>query len=245
MVLFLTASPFGPLDASRSVKGVDPENQLCIQLRRFWKEKEKKKGLLIPADPDRYEVNDLFRKDSIRHFAQDGFLLSCLDILDHRKKGGISREQIRSYDITVLGGGHVPTQNRYFSELGLRAAMDGYEGLVIGISAGSMNCADEVYAQPDRKGESSPDFCRFLTGLGLTTLQILPHYQILQHMELDGRQLIRDITSADSRGRSFLCLPDGSYVLSENGTETVFGDHCYIRDGRILPAGTENLKKPI
>lgn len=40
-----------------------------------------------------------------------------------------------------------------------------------------MNRAREVYAQPELEGESvDTEYQRFLDGLGLTELMILPHY---------------------------------------------------------------------
>ena len=48
---------------------------------------------------------------------------------------------------------------------------------------------------------------------------------------LDGQRLYDDITFADSMGREFLALPDGSYVLSENGRETLYGEGWRVADG--------------
>ena len=42
----------------------------------------------------------------------------------------------------IFPGGHVPTQNAFYHRLRLRA----FSGLVIAWSAGSMNCAETVYA---------------------------------------------------------------------------------------------------
>lgn len=41
--------------------------------------------------------------------------------------------------------------------------------IIIGFSAGSMNCSEEVYSQPELQGESlDPNYKRFLKGLGIT-----------------------------------------------------------------------------
>ena len=141
---------------------------------------------------------------------------------------------VRESDLIVLGGGHVPTQNAFFQKAGLRKKMRGFEGIVMGISAGTMNCADMVYAQPELPGESiDKNYVRHFEGLGLTKLNILPHYQAVKNSRLDGKRLYEDITYADSMGHSFLVLPDGSYVLGENGHETHFGEAWRIADGRI------------
>ena len=138
------------------------------------------------------------------------------------------------YDVIWLGGGHVPTQNRFFQEIGLREKMEGFQGIVIGISAGTMNAADVVYVQPEHEGEAvDSSFVRFIPGLNLTKTQILPHYQMVKDWYLDGMRLYDDITYGDSYGHEFLVLEDGSYLMSLNGTESVHGNAYIISDGQI------------
>ena len=50
---------------------------------------------------------------------------------------------------------------------------------------------------------------------------------------LDGRRLFEDITYPDSIGRCFLALTDGSFLLCENGRETLFGEAYRLTDGRM------------
>ena len=70
-----------------------------------------------------------------------------------------------------------------------------------GISAGSMNMAQTVYAQPEEPGEGiDPDYVRFFPGLDLTEVNVLPHYQKVKNDTVDGLRLFEDIT-----------LPDHSY----------------------------------
>ena len=52
---------------------------------------------------------------------------------------------------------------------------------------------------------------------------------------LDGRRLFEDITYPDSWGRSFLALCDGSYLLCEEGRETIFGEAYRIENGVRRP----------
>ena len=58
-----------------------------------------------------------------------------------------------------------------------------------------MNCADTVYAGPELEGEAiDPLYKRWITGLGLTDINIFPHFQSLKDDFLDGQRLIEDIT---------------------------------------------------
>ena len=231
MLVFLTSSPTGPLDGSRRVVGLDKKNHFVDNLRKYWKDGAK--NLMITAAPDAYEQNDemiLFFENAVK---TDGFTCAPFEVWDLRTQA-FSKEKLHSYDVIWLGGGHVPTQNKFFEEIGLREMMEGYKGIVIGISAGTMNAADIVYAQPEHEGEAvDPDFKRFMNGLNLTKTQILPHYQMVKDWYLDGMRLYEDITYGDSYGHKFLALEDGSYLMIRNGEETVWGNAYVISDGQI------------
>lgn len=243
MVVFLTSSPTGPLDNSRFVDGVDEKNYLIENLGKYWK--ENMKCLYITATPDDYALNDRIRQDMSGLFAKSGFRSGAFDVLD-RRIGEISEEYLIAYDMIFLGGGHVPTQNAFFTDICLRGKMKSFRGVVLGISAGTMNSADMVYAQPEEPGEAvDPDYVRFMPGLGLTDINILPHYQMVKDFELDGMRLYEEITYGDSYGKEFLVLPDGSYVLIECGEAYVWGEAYLIKDGEMqqICEDGEHVKK--
>lgn len=232
MILFLTSSPTGPLDGSRPVDGLDKMNNFVENLKKYWKKNAR--NLMITATPDNYEQNDEMIEFFGNAVKKDGFTWSAFDLWDRRTED-ISKEMLHSYDVIWLGGGHVPTQNHYFKELNLREKIKDFDGIIIGISAGTMNSADVVYAQPEHPGESvDPEYKRFIKGLNLTKQMILPHYQMVKDYYLDGKRLYEDITYGDSYAKEFLVLPDGSYLMSEEGKETVWGEAYQIRDGMIV-----------
>lgn len=229
MTVFLTSSPTGPLDGSRPVHGVDELNGLRENLRRRWKPAAR--VLLVSADPGNDAFNDRVRGDFEYLLGVSEFSCSTVDSWDDRT-AELSAGELCRYDVLLLGGGHVPTQNAFFGRIRLREKLQDFRGIVIGISAGSMNCAETVYAQPEEAGESvDPAYRRFLPGLGLTRVNVLPHLQMLRDTWLDGRRLFEDITFADSYGREFLAIPDGSYLLLENGITTLFGEGWRIAEG--------------
>lgn len=231
MIVFLTSSPSGPLDGSRKVDGLDEMNHFVDNLKKYWKECAK--CLVITASPDEYEENDEMTSFFAEAFKEAGLSWTEFLLWDGRDEV-MSKEEFDTFDVIILGGGHVPTQNQFFKEIGLRDKMQDFAGIVIGISAGTMNSADVVYAQPELPGESvDPDYVKYFQGLNLTKTQILPHYQMVKDSELDGRRLYEDITYGDSYGNCFLVLPDGSYLLVENGAETVWGEAWQLTDGKM------------
>lgn len=107
-------------------------------------------------------------------------------------------------------------------------------GLIIAFSAGSMNCADIVYAQPELEGEATnPEYKRYLDGLHLTEINILPHFQAINELTIDGLRALEDISLPDSNIRPFYGLVDGSYIIIEINSATLYGEAYWICKGTI------------
>lgn len=232
MKLYLTSSPTGSYRGDApTYQGINPENHLVENLKTDWKEDSK--CLIISASPDAYMENNEMRFFFEKKLKETGLSLNCMDLLDRRNAEEIV-DKLLSYDMIILGGGHVPTQNTFFHKTGLIQEMKEFDGIVMGISAGTMNCAKTVYAQPELPGESiSETYERFLEGLGLTQLNVLPHYQAVKDDILDGKRLMEDITYPDSAGKKFYAIPDGSYILEREGEPWIFGEAYLISDGKI------------
>jgi peptidase E len=233
MKLFLTSSPIGIYRSEEPLNycGFNPANGMVDALKQYWKDDSR--CLLISAFPEEYEVNDRMRADYERIVRDTGLSISCMDICDMRN-GKEKAGDIRHYDFVILGGGHVPTENAFFSSIGLAEKFTGFDGIVMGISAGTMNCARIVYAQPEMPGEAAdPDYKRYIPGLGLTEYNILPHYNAVKNDIIDGMRLIEDIAFGDSFGHTFYAVTDGSYLLQTDEWTEIRGEIYRIRDGRI------------
>ena len=189
------------------------------------------RGLAICSNPDNYERTDFYCGSVREGFEVSGIVFAGYQILDSRNQNRAS-ELVQRADLIILMGGHVPTQNKFFVEIGLRELLKDYGGVIVGISAGSMNSADTVYAQPELEGEAaSSDYQRFLPGLGLTKTMILPHYQKNKDDIVDGLRIYEEIAYPDSMGRKFYVLPDGSYLYIYDGREELRGEAWLIEDG--------------
>ncbi len=88
-----------------------------------------------------------------------------------------------------------------------------------------MNSADVVYAQPEMEGEAiDPLYKRFIDGLSLISISILPHYQDIKELTVDGLRIIEDISLPDSRKRPVYALADGSFIISDGNKVTLYGE---------------------
>lgn len=226
--LFLTSSPCVN-GAERAI--LNPENGFVARMRQALRSEPR--CLFVASSPDDSEMTERFAQDMADAFKEAGMPFASLAVLDSRN-ADCAGALVAEADFLILAGGHVPTQNAFFQRIGLRALLRGFSGVVMGISAGTMNAADIVYAQPELEGESlDPDYERFLPGLGLTDAMILPHYQQVRDSLLDGKRLFEDITYPDSLGRTFYALPDGSYLFDGGDGQRIFGECWRIRDGAL------------
>ncbi len=211
------------------------ENRLVENLRSRWPEKAH--ILFVCADPNDRAKSESYKSAYLYAFPFHGMAVESYTICDSQNENAV--EELDRYNVIILSGGHVPTQNAFFQKIGLRDKIREFSGIIIGISAGTMNCADTVYAHPELEGEATrPTYQRFLTGLDLTKRMILPHYQAIKDDVIDGLRAFEDIAYPDSQGKEFYCLNDGSYILSENRTETLYGEAYLIKDGECRPICT-------
>ena len=234
MTVFVSSSPF--IDgADRAI--LNPQNEFVERLQAVLPPNPR--VLFVCSNPEDRDGTCRFGADAVSAFAMAGMAFSSFHILD----GGNQEDApylIADSDLIILAGGHVPTQLEFFHQIHLRELLEDYGGTVLGISAGSMNMACEVYIQPEEPGESVPSFRRFDEGLGLVNVSILPHYQKARHYTLDGMRLYEDVTYPDSMGHEFFALPDGSYFYQDEDGLVLCGKAYRIHNGILELLTIEN-----
>ena len=205
-------------------------NGLLDNLKSIWQSNAR--VLIICANPDNHEKNDGVYACLKEAFPMSGLSISYIEQCDDRNPNVI--DNLPNIDVLILAGGHVPTQNRFMKQLRLKERLSDYNGIVVAWSAGSMNCADIVYAGPELAGEAvDPLYERWITGLGITDINIFPHFQSLRDDYLDGLRLVEDITFDDSVGHEIIALNDGSYIMLDDGQTTLYGEAYMIKDRQL------------
>ena len=238
MILFLTGSPCR--------KGEDhftSDNGFLDEVRKaiadVLVDNDLPAILLVSAAPD----DENYNRDVFASMRQ------CLDrsgigyrsiVMLERKNADRARELVGGSELVFLCGGHVPTQNRFFHQIGLREILQHFDGVLIGCSAGSMNCAEDVYSHPEFQGEvTDPAYRRHLKGLGLTDINLVPHMEDIWNTVLDGRSLVHDVVLNDSEARRFYLIPDGVYVISRDGRTELRGEAYLIENRNIKQISAE------
>lgn len=223
MKVFLTSNPF----VYGRETGLNPENDFIWNIK--YSLSYENNVLFVAAMPLDHQVNDRMSAQIKDCFNSSGIFVKSMDVLDSRY---VERaNELDKYDMIILSGGHVPTQNEFLMSLDFKNKLKHYDGTVLGISAGSMNSAGTVYAIPEEDGEGTdPSFKRFIDGLDLTDINIVPHFDSLPQRTVDGMNML-GVVKRDSKSRKFLGLPDGSYVSINDGRELVYGPFYTVADG--------------
>lgn len=226
MFCFLTSLPY-----TEETEELNPANGFLDDLKRCIS--LPCSALYISGYPDDGEENDESAEVFLQDLKNAGIEIKSISVLDSRNPGK-AEELVAASGLIILDGGHVPSQNRFINSINLRQLLRNYKGVVLGVSAGSVNSADTVYAFPVRDGEAvDSDYQRYLPGLALTKINILPHYADYKDETLDGMRFIEDIVLPDSMGRAVYALQDGSYLFTDSEHVEIRGEAYEIKDGTI------------
>lgn len=238
MIAFLTSTLGDFYMMDEMVVGLVEKNGFVENLREIWP--NNCRGLFISADPADYHGNDRMRNEFFRAFSDAGLAFESLEVCDDRVP---SLDNISGMNVLILGGGHVPTENRFLEKINLFEKIAEFDGIFLSLSAGSMNSAKLVYSIPELEGEAiDPGYNRWLRGLGITECMMLPHYQYFKDVYLDGLHVVHDITVPDSFGKRIYAMPDGSYIMCCDGEEYIFGEAHLISDGVIRQISSDGEK---
>lgn len=234
MVVYLTSS-FIPCQDPDSYEKVAPSKCYGFfdDLKKEWR---KEANLLyVPCDPAAEKENEHQMKCILDTFEFTSLPVKDVIVLDEKQDTSVA-ELVSWADVIYLAGGHAPTQLAFMKRIGLKKALLDYKGIVICLSAGSMNAAYDVYLPPELPGEAAdPNYVRFSEGLDLTNIQMIPHAEILMGSRIDGMDFIEDVVLPDSFGRRFYLVTDGSYFKVKDGKTSFKGEGHIIEDGQIEP----------
>ena len=192
--------------------------------------KNNKKFVLVASDPDNYERNDLFLRMDIEALKLSGLIFEEYLVLDGRGKENITNI-LKDCDLMFLCGGNTLIQNTFFNNIGLKEHLKDINSVIVGISAGSINLANNVYNSPESEEDlkNSP----YLNGLELTTINIEPHF-MLEDLSDDHNKLIqRKALLKESYNRTIIALTDGAYILQTNNECKLYGESYKIKNGVI------------
>ena len=209
---------------------IDNENGFLDTLKKYLTKRNCM--VIISGNPKKIHTHDPNRITR-QYFELSGIPFDEYIYVNDQNKAHI-KEYIAKADCINLFGGHLPTANAFVNELNLRELVRDFNGVLIGGSGGAMNMADVVYCKPEAEGEfADKSFKRYLKGLGLTNINIIPHYYLIKDRCLDGGRIIEDIIAPDTYKTPLIVLPDGSYIVQDGGKKTLFGEAYLFKNGKL------------
>lgn len=157
------------IDGEKVACIMDNSNKMIDVLKQALTKQNKL--VVFPSNPEDYEKNDFFHKINELSFEMSGFSFKKIITIDNRNKNDI-KSLIQDANLIILGGGRVPIQNEWFKEINLKEFLKDFDGTIVGISAGSMNCSDLVYSCPEDEGDAiNSNYDRWIEGLCLTDIK--------------------------------------------------------------------------
>lgn len=228
MVLFLTSN----------IGGIKKENDKKFLVSFFEKNafltnlkenlKNNRKFVLVASNPTNFEQNDLFLNMDIEALKLSGMTFEEYVVLDNRNKNDVVNV-LKNSDLIFLCGGNTFIQNTFFNEIHLGKHIKSVDSVIVGISAGSINAAENVYNSPEDEEDLNNPL--ILKGLGITNINIEPHFEL--NVDNDNKLLQREITIKESFNRKIYALTDGAYILETSNSVTIYGKSYIIHKGEI------------
>lgn len=214
------------VDGVYIANSIDNKNSIVNQIKlKLNKEID---FMFICSDPSGYEKNDIYSNITFKSFNMSGFSFKNLIIVDNRYRGDL-KEDIKKADIIFLAGGHTPTEMKFFESLNLRELLKDYEGVIIGQSAGSLNLADTVVCTPEYEEEIGTKYT--WRGLGLTNINIEPHFVVNVVDELDKK--FREELLKISESYVVYAICDGTHIYDNGLEQIIYGESYLLSDRKI------------
>lgn len=141
-------------------------------------------------------------------------------VVDGRMNEKEAQKAVREADVVWLSGGDPALEFGYFEKYRINEEIRAHEGVIIGMSAGSMNLSRKVvYVEP--KGSSEP---LIYDALGCTDLIIDPHFDIAN---------VHEKLLSLSYSYTFYGLCDESVIIIDGDDTLLIGDVYLISNGKI------------
>lgn len=184
--------------------------------------------VMICSDPNEVEFNDIKF-----HIIKECLNLSELNfkeciLIDSRNRDEV-KKILNKADLIYLDGGHPQTQMNFFNSINLPKLLQNTDAVIIGNSAGSMNLAKTVYCAPEEISQLNDE--RFYGGLGLTDINIEPHFIEDETFLNEEEKTLRSVLCNDSHSVEITCVPDGSFIFINDEEISYHGDIFIIKDG--------------
>ena len=164
--------------------------------------------LFVPGDYDKEKY--IIYKDKIVNWFKN------IEISFNESHLASFGNELKSYDVIFLMGGNPVNQIEIINNINLKSIINN-ASVVIGVSAGAINSSNEAiyYNDYNEKVET-------YKGLGLTNINVYPHFDI------NNNEFLKEVKMV-SKIKSLIALPNDSFIRINNKSIELVGD-CFKVD---------------
>lgn len=167
-----------------------------------------------------HEKTDWYCNHFLKMFSDCGITFGSVDVIDSRMSKEKAQDTVRNADVLWLSGGDTPTQFAYLESYGVIPCIREHKGVVIGMSAGSINMAKTAVCTLT----CEHDKLEIYEALGLVEFSVEPHFD---------KDNITDELLVLSEEYPLYGICDDSAIISTEGNTSYIGDIFFIDNRHI------------
>jgi len=182
---------------------------------------ERRKFAFIASEFEKmHEKTDKYFRFFLNVFQENGISFDEAYVVDGRMTVAEAQKALTEADVVWLSGGDTPVEFAYLKKYGLDTILKQHEGVVIGMSAGSINMAKSAICTLSC-GHAKQEVYE---GLGFVDFSVEPHFV---------REKLSEELLELSKKYLIYGLCDDSIIVSKDGKVSVYGEVYYIKDGQM------------
>ena len=181
--------------------------------------KKRNRFAIIASYFESYELTDKFANIFYNKFVEAGLGFEQMAVVDGRMSYDEAQKTVQEADMVWISGGDTPTEFRSICEYGLDKVLREHKGVLMGVSAGTLNLGKTVLC-PKSNGY---DHEQIYEGLGCVDITVFSHYNMGEIAE-DKLKL--------SNTYDFYYMTDDSYILCAGDKKEFYGNIYYISKGQ-------------
>lgn len=167
-----------------------------------------------------HEKTDGYCKFFLNMFEEKGIHFEESYVVDGRMTIEVAQRAVETADVVWLSGGDTPTEFGYLQQYGLDKILKQHDGVIIGMSAGSINMADSAICTLS----CGHDRQQIYEALGCVTIHVEPHFL---------RDSVSDELLELSKEYEIYGLCDESIIVCSNDKTEFYGEIYRITNGII------------
>lgn len=184
----------------------------------------------IASDFNAPDMTDHFWNMFYSMFKDIGLDFEESFVVDARMSPITAQGIIRNADVIWLSGGDTPTEYKYLLEYGLVDILRQHDGVIIGMSAGTLNLAKTVLC-PICNGHERQ---LIYDGLGCVDITVLSHYN-KGEVPIEIKEL--------SNKTEIYMMTDGSYILCSDDIKEYYGDIICVSNEKVRVISSFQINK--